>query len=445
MITIGKIELNNFRFFIDDEANNTFKPNTKGMLVYGENGSGKTSLYKAFDFLSTPTIQNEEFSKEINIFNQDDTYLEFDFSNDETLRIDSDHLSLDGEYPFIEKLSVSKPIIDYKSLLKISHSVDSAEKKNLYTFFQIILENYPINIDDKKLLKELDDPEIYYEEYKRIIQEELFDDINLFLKKFNHGFKITDIRLSGIGKTAYLEIDYFDKSILTYQNFLNEARLSALAISVYFAIIKKQFSFLEEESLKILILDDLLISLDMNNRLNLVKILQEEFNEFQIFFFTHEKALYDLINEKMNLKAYEIYVTKKDDYEIPFIKQSNTLLEQAIQQKDTYNYGCSANLLRQFTEKILCDYLPKEQTIGAKCKKLNLDSLLTKAKTFEDTKTTNINEDLLNCFIKLKTFKRVLLNNASHYNSTDIYKAELEDAIKTLEELEKIIKILKET
>ncbi len=435
MIKIDKIQLNNFRFFIDEEENNTFEPNANGMLVYGENGSGKSSLFKAFDFLSQAIISEHEFNENINIFKPNNTYLNFDFSNEEILRVDSDHLSLDNDYPFVAKLSVSKPIIDYKLLLNISYSKNQEEKKNLYDFFGKILENYPIDIGNKRQLKELANPEIYYEEFKRIIQEELFDNINLFLEQFNQDFKITSIQLSGIGRTTYLEIDYFDKPIIRYHHFLNEARLSALAISIYFAIIKKQFALLGENSLKILVLDDLLISLDMNNRLSLIEILKNEFSDFQIFFFTHEKALYDLINEKMNLKPYEIYVTQKDGddiYEIPFIKQSNSLIKQAVYQKDTQNYGCSANILRQYTEKLLCSFLPKELILDRRCKVLNLDTLLKKAKNFEETKTIGKNQDIIDSFNALRTFKRVLLNDASHYNSTEIYKSELESTIDTL-------------
>jgi len=128
-----------------------------------------------------------------------------------------------------------------------------------------------------------------------------------------------------------------------------------------------------------------------------------------------------------NLKPYEIYVTKKDGYEIPFIKQSNTLLDQTIQQKDTQNYGCSANLLRQYTEKLLCNFLPRELQIGARCSKI-----------FEENKGEERNQDIIDIFINLKTFKRVLLNDASHYNSTEIYKAELENIILDLEKLEEL-------
>ena len=440
MIKIEKIELNNFRFFIDEEENNTFKPNAKGMLVYGENGSGKSSLYKAFDFLTKPTIAEEEFAKSINIFKQDDTYLEFEFDNNETLKIDGDHLSLGSDYDFIKTLSVSKPIIDYKLLLKVSYSTEQEEKKDLYKFFENILSQYPIG--QNKILKNLkeEEDESYFSVFEKILKEELFDEINIFLELFEQNFKLTEINFSALFQKINLKIEYFESERTDYQNFLNEARLSALAMSIYFAIIKKQFDNLEDNSLKILVLDDLLISLDMNNRLSLIEILESEFSDFQIFFFTHEKALYDLINEKMNLKAYEIYVNKKDGYEVPFIKQSNSLMTQAIYQKETQNYGCSANILRQYTEKLLCDFLPKELILDRRCKVSNLDTLLKKAKKYEETKpTTTKNQEIIDSFVKLRTFKRVLLNDASHYNSTEIYKSEVENTIEVLTTLEDLI------
>lgn len=442
-IKINKITLSNFRFFTDDESNNTFVPNKHGMLIYGENGSGKSSLFKAFEFLTKTEINEKEFKDNKNIFKYEEpTSLSFEFSNNKSLSITDDNLVVDSEDTFITNLSIFKPILNYQELLKISYNEHNSinEQKNLYTFFEKILEDYPIvGGGDKKKLKDFEDEE-YFSHYTRIIEEELFDSMNHFLQKFNHNFKITKIKLSGFGKKAHLEIDYFDNDITDkkYHLFLNEARLSALAMSIYFAIIKKQFDLLKDESLKLLVLDDLLISLDMNNRVNLLKILQDEFSDYQIFFFTHEKGLFDLINEKMSLQSYEIYVQKKDDFEVPFIKQSKSLLEQAIWQKDVQNYGCSANLLRQHTEELLCKFLPKEQILDRKCKVATLDALLTKAKNFETTKTTGKNQDIIDIFDKLKTYKRILLNDASHYNSTDIYKVELEDAINTLEDLGKL-------
>ncbi len=447
MIKINKIQLNNFRFFIDEEEHNSFELNGKNMLVYGENGSGKSSLYKAFEFLAIKSISFEKFNENINIFKNDDTYLGFEFSNEETLQIDSDHLSLDDDYLFINKLSISRPILDYKSLLSISYSINQEEKKNLYTFFEKILENYPIK-DIDKILKEIEDPEEYYEYFKKIIQDELFEDINLFLEQFNQNFKITNIKLSGIGKTAFLEIDYFNKALENYHNFLNEARLSALAISIYFSIIKKQFSYLEDESLKVLVLDDLLISLDMSNRLNLLEILKTEFNDFQIFFFTHDKALFDVFKEKMDWKSYEIYVEHNGEFEKPYIKKSLNYFESAKKHFDEFDYPACANYLRKEVERIKEIKIKQEHSlydenkIFKKIKKILIQSDLTSESEIGKIKGKLIGfkeglERDSTVEIDLKDIRSItdrILNPQSHDDtSRPLYKKELTEAIKIIQ------------
>jgi len=439
MIKIDKIQLNNFRFFGDDEKHNSFELNGQNMLIYGENGSGKSSLFRAFEFLTKPTISENEFDNNTNIFKSYDTYLKFDFNNGEELQIDRDHLSLGNDYPFVEKLSVSKPLLDYKHLLNVSYTQTSQiEEKNLFTFFKKILEEYPIGEEGARL-KDLEDEE-HFEHFEKIIQEELFDAINLFLEKFQQNFKITSISLSVFGK-AYLKIEYFNKDISDYKfhHFLNEARLTALAISIYFSIIKKQFSYLGENSLKILVLDDLLISLDMNNRMNLIDILKTEFNDFQIFFFTHDKALFEIFKDKMSWRAYEIYVDKHEEgFEIPFVKKSNSLIEQAKYQKHQKNYDCSANLLRQYTEKLLCKFLPANKLVNKNCKQLDLNGLLQNAVAFEKAKEEK-NQSIINLLERLKTYRNTVLNPASHYDNINVYKSELESIIVELDELEKAI------
>jgi wobble nucleotide-excising tRNase len=79
-----------------------------------------------------------------------------------------------------------------------------------------------------------------------------------------------------IGNSINLKIDFFEKAIPKHQLFLNEARLSALAISLYLASIGVNPL---TGSLKILVLDDLLIGLDMSNRLPLLEILKKHFIE----------------------------------------------------------------------------------------------------------------------------------------------------------------------
>ncbi len=74
------------------------------------------------------------------------------------------------------------------------------------------------------------------------------------------------------------------------QSFLNEAKLTQLALSVRFAA---SMVNLHESDLKLLVLDDLLVSLDMSNRMKIVDILlSETFDNYQKIILTHDLGFF---------------------------------------------------------------------------------------------------------------------------------------------------------
>lgn len=74
------------------------------------------------------------------------------------------------------------------------------------------------------------------------------------------------------------------------QSFLNEAKLTQLALSVRFAA---SLVNLHESDLKLLVLDDLLVSLDMSNRMQVVDILlSAPFANYQKIILTHELGFF---------------------------------------------------------------------------------------------------------------------------------------------------------
>jgi energy-coupling factor transporter ATP-binding protein EcfA2 len=74
------------------------------------------------------------------------------------------------------------------------------------------------------------------------------------------------------------------------QSFLNEAKLTQLALSVRFAA---SLVNLHDSDLKLLVLDDLLVSLDMSNRMKVVDILlSDTFANYQKIILTHELGFF---------------------------------------------------------------------------------------------------------------------------------------------------------
>jgi len=81
------------------------------------------------------------------------------------------------------------------------------------------------------------------------------------------------------------------KTVTRPQSFLNEAKMTQLALAVRFAA---SLVNLHESDLKLLVLDDLLVSLDMSNRMKVVEILLTDtaFANYQKVILTHDYGFF---------------------------------------------------------------------------------------------------------------------------------------------------------
>ncbi len=85
---------------------------------------------------------------------------------------------------------------------------------------------------------------------------------------------------------------------------LNEARLSALALSIYLAAAKINAAP-ARSGFKILALDDVLIGLDMSNRMPVLDVLQTYFSDWQIFLFTYDRVWYELAAHRLGTERWK--------------------------------------------------------------------------------------------------------------------------------------------
>ena len=84
------------------------------------------------------------------------------------------------------------------------------------------------------------------------------------------------------------------------QLFLNEARLSAIGLALYLAARKVMISQSNLNGPKVLVLDDVLIGLDQANRIPVLDVLQQHFGDWQIVLLTHDRAFYEIGRQRLD-------------------------------------------------------------------------------------------------------------------------------------------------
>jgi len=98
------------------------------------------------------------------------------------------------------------------------------------------------------------------------------------------------------GAELKMEIKFRGKDVTNHHQFLNEARLSAIATCLFLAGVQLSDNDYGNAAYpRFLVLDDALIGLELQNRLPVLKILTSEaFKHYQIFLLTHDRVWFEL-------------------------------------------------------------------------------------------------------------------------------------------------------
>ncbi len=273
------------------------------------------------------------------------------------------------------------------------------------------------------------------------------------------------------------------------QSYFNEAKLTAIALSVRLAITEIK---LKDSPLKLLVLDDLLISLDMSNRDKVLDILLNDdvLKEYQKIILTHDRAFFEMAKQKFDYmekdkwKYFEMYVDidNEKNIEIPYIKeygQKYGNIEIAKNHFKNKDYPATANYLRKEVEKLFDKFLQidnldekiklsklkeNEQLIWdiqkdlkkiisvleqfGNCEQMPEAIQAQKCKEFSEQVISSIesirkyiNDDFhFEEFEDVKMILKSILHPQSHNDLTrPLYKKELEDAIALVEAFEGIL------
>lgn len=337
---IKSLGIRDFRAFPGPEAV-TIDLNGKNLFLYGENGVGKSTIFHAlnrmFSIHWTADELREELTSQANRFTAEDKrgHSEVSITYDDGLPAATwsaeRHPGALGSAQAdarIVNAAWTKAILDYRSLLETNYDHGDDEVNLFDVCVHHLLRDYPTITGDrlgdiwKRLQDKLELGQIREAQLREINEDsrafnagltealtQVLPLINPFLDQLGY----SDVRVDRLTAKhiAYNnssskdgrdyddcevipEISYRGQAVDYPQLFLNEARLSALALAIYFAGRKLAETQTVNDMPRIMVLDDVLIGLDQANRLPLLDVLCEEFQEWQVVLLTHDRTWFDI-------------------------------------------------------------------------------------------------------------------------------------------------------
>lgn len=149
------------------------------------------------------------------------------------------------------------------------------------------------------------------------------------------------------------------------QSFLNEAQLTRIAIGIRIGALRT--TRIQSTEFKLLVLDDMLISLDLSNRMEVIKIILNHnnkpslkfFDNFQKIILTHDKGFYNILKNYTNSSEWEYYKLTKDENsnEAPKLNTDKTHIEKAARLLADGEFDAVGNELRKEVELTIKKYL----------------------------------------------------------------------------------------
>lgn len=514
MSKINDIIISNFKFFGEEE---TIHLGGKHLLLYGENGSGKSSIFWGLytlleasfkDASETekyflPLSKNEEslvniyapVMQEINSRKEhSNSYIKVQDDNSNTYELSLLDNNICGNSDAQESRKASD-FINYQSIFKFQDFRNS-ETPDLYNIFlysilpYIPCSSFTINgkrvsnagqmwseykkgpnglslagkLRDYKKTKNYMDFCVFEKHFNSEI-EKLIVFINTNAKKrltdlgYNLEFKLTYRQPNhsikrGPQKTLKYDCTSFkinlvitkyngeDVNIKKPHVLLNEAKISALATAIRLTILDYRVKTTAiPNALKVLVLDDLMISLDMSNREPLLDLLLKEYaKEFQILFLIHDKNFYTFVDYKIKQHKQDVLWVRKEMYvgedgvpkhETPVIIDGECdSYVKAQKYFAVRDYTAAALYIRKSLEEFVTDYLPEEYCKNADGRFIELNKLWQRLLNYTNSIPSHIID-------KFNQSKLMILNPSVHYQklSFPVYRRELFQAIALVNDL----------
>jgi energy-coupling factor transporter ATP-binding protein EcfA2 len=484
---INKITLCDFRAFAGPEPV-TIDLKGKNLLVYGENGAGKSSIFHALnEFFAFPTTatnaqsRKDKLSNLANKFRQtakyrvkrdfwypdgvrnitgsevevplslaqpafedgalehietnNTAYVELIFDNSQNpVRWDKnqhpvDTLTSTGSVQHVTNAAFKKIFLDYRSLLETNFKHGDGNINLFDIVVNVLLRDFEISssagqttlvalwhemqsiLDAKQLrsreLASLDALRLSFNGGLRNAIDLLLPKINPLLDAMGwHDVRLNNLTTPGIyynnaktkearkleGAEITPTITFAKYKPNTPQSFLNEARLSALALAIFFAGREVCAATLQPNTPRIMVLDDVLIGLDQSNRLPVLDVISKQFPSpnWQIILLTHDRVWFEMARMRLQPESdwtsLEMFEGKEPSGGVrPILRPKgsdviSSNLAKARKFHSDHEYAAAAVHARvafEITLKKLCERKSIPVQFHTEPRKVSSDELLT--------------------------------------------------------------------
>jgi energy-coupling factor transporter ATP-binding protein EcfA2 len=465
--------------------------NGKNVVIFGENGSGKSTIFHALDgFFSVAErgkgARRTRLEKNVNLFSGlelDETWVEVEFDDGAVERWDENRHPCDPGQNRSERVFAAgyrKAFLDYRALLETNFR-HSGGAINLFDIsVQTVLRDYrTAHEGSEKTIRDL----------WRVLSTHISpprwdtsvgrdkDERNLYRTSVNTGIgealdalvPLVNEMLQALGWTD-TELERFDFPRLTYNNAwpvklrdfdgksikpvikfngqeldaphlsLNEARQSALALAIYFAGRKLCAATTLVDVPKVMVLDDVIVSLDQSNRLPILDLLADQFREWQIIILTHDRLWFDMTRSyhRRHLadrfwSYYELHAgANLQAPPTPAATSSSAAKEALDLAKEFLSKGhvnAAGNAARVSAERALrefCDVKRIPVRYRLDSEKIAFSDLIDGARQWSGREANGHYNDVLD---HLKMYIEILLNRLSHGGSTNLERHDVQGAI----------------
>jgi len=497
--------------------------NKNHLLIYGENGSGKTSVFKAirefFDnrasalpFLDQKNCFSDHVQNaplicgKVELCFDPQTHGQPQQTKAWTLQPQGQPDNRPSADQTVTEVCRRKGLLDYLSLVKVNYAEkDRSGNDRRPNLFSLLIEDllfdFPVAVAGGRQVKlgqlwtDLNNfvrrNQTHRGHNLQTIQDKLqqFNDAavsvtqilkgrcdSILSQYFKHPVALTFVyqgalyrKFMKVGsrkvEAGHLSFDlhFLGRSFTKYEEVLNEAKLSAVALAVYFASLIEGIPQGSSGYPRILVLDDVLIGLDMSNRLPVLEILEKEFADkgWQIILLTHDKVWYDYAAHQatgIDWQCYELYAdfcldAQGERYELPCLRKpgdgAGNFLQRARAQLALHDDKAAAMYARTAYEQAVskyCDDRHLQMRFYKNVARVTSDSFLQAVEADLNSRLTattpaptsdelnDLNAALTTCEV-IRLHRQQVLNPMSHAHVVPLTRPEVDLAIQSVDTL----------